>query len=348
MEWNDRIHGDPLTWLLEPDPDNPGVRLFALTDLLDLPSGDERVCAARRSVMASGPVPVMLDAMAPEGYWGEPGAVYGDKYHGTLHQIVLLAMLGADGNDPRVQRACEYVLAHYPSEYGGFSIDGRPSLMIQCMQGNQCAALIELGWWGDERLVRAVEWLARSITGAGIAPAEEKNAPVRYFRSGNSGPGFGCGANGMLTCGWAAVKAALALGKLPAGARSQMVSNAARAAGDFLLAGDPLNANYPTLEGKKPSRSWFQFGIPLGYIADVLQNLEALAALGRGQDPRAQQAAEWVLNKQDERGRWVMEYSYNGKLWSDIEQKGQPSKWVTLRALRAVRRIFALQPVNSV
>jgi hypothetical protein len=29
-----------------------------------------------------------------------------------------------------------------------------------------------------------------------------------------------------------------------------------------------------------------------------------------------------------------MTYSLNGKMWVDIEAKGMPSKWITLRALR--------------
>jgi hypothetical protein len=45
-----------------------------------------------------------------------------------------------------------------------------------------------------------------------------------------------------------------------------------------------------------------------------------------------------VLSKQDEQGRWKMEYSYNGKTLVDIEEKGKPSKWVTLRVLRLLKR----------
>jgi hypothetical protein len=33
-----------------------------------------------------------------------------------------------------------------------------------------------------------------------------------------------------------------------------------------------------------------------------------------------------------------MKYTYNGKIWADIEEKHQPSKWVTLRALRVLKR----------
>lgn len=48
-----------------------------------------------------------------------------------------------------------------------------------------------------------------------------------------------------------------------------------------------------------------------------------------------------MLSKQDGEGRWSMKHSLNGKMWSDIEKKGEPSKWVTLRALRVLKAIGA-------
>ena len=77
----------------------------------------------------------------------------------------------------------------------------------------------------------------------------------------------------------------------------------------------------------------------MGYVTDVLQNLEVLTALGMGSDPRLRPAIDLLLSKQDEQGRWTMEYTYNGKTWTDVEIKGQPSKWVTLRALRVLKRV---------
>ena len=62
-----------LAWLLEPDPANPGVRYFTLKGLLDQPADAPEVTAAQEAVMASGPVPAILAAQAPEGYWVEPG-----------------------------------------------------------------------------------------------------------------------------------------------------------------------------------------------------------------------------------------------------------------------------------
>ena len=40
-----------LDWLLEPDPENPGPRYFALTELLEKPPNDPEVIAARQDVM---------------------------------------------------------------------------------------------------------------------------------------------------------------------------------------------------------------------------------------------------------------------------------------------------------
>jgi hypothetical protein len=74
-------------------------------------------------------------------------------------------------------------------------------------------------------------------------------------------------------------------------------------------------------------------------VTDVLQNLEALASLGMGPDLRLNAAIELVLSKQDAQGRWKLEYTYNGKTWADIEEKGKPSKWVTLRALRVLKAL---------
>ncbi len=313
------------------------MRYLALRELFGLPADDSQVCAAREQVMRSGPVPRILEHQAAAGYWDKPGPGYVDKYTGTIWQVVMLAQLGADGADPRLRAAGEYVLTHSRASCGGFSLTATAGGLLHCLQGNLCAALLDLGWQGDPRLERALDWLACSITGAGIAPNEDKNAPVRYLRSGNCAPGFCCSGNGGLPCAWGAVKAVLALGKTPESARTPAFRAAVQQGAAFLLSRDPAAADYPSAYAAKPNGSWFKPGMPIGYAADVLQILEALTALGFGADPRLQNAFDWLMAKQDAQGRWTMEYTYNGKTWADIEVKGQPSKWVTLRALRVLQ-----------
>jgi hypothetical protein len=180
--------------------------------------------------------------------------------------------------------------------------------------------------------------MARSVTGEGIAPTTEKDAPVRYYRSGNSGPGFLCSANNHEACAWAAVTVMCALGKVPESARTPAMKAAIQVGADFLMDSDPAVADYPHPWAPKPSTSWFQFGYPVAYVTDVLQNLEALPSLGYGGAPRLKNALDLVGNKRDAQGRWLMKYSYKGKMWADIEKKGKPSKWVTLRAVRVLSR----------
>lgn len=340
MRWKDALRGDPLPWLLEPDPVQPGVRYFALRDLLDRSEDDPEVRQAQAAVMSSGPVPVILAAQEPEGYWEKPEHVYYSKYRGTAWQVIFLAQLGASGDDPKVRKACKYVLDYAIASHGGFSPFRTPSGFAHCLAGNLGAALIDLGWLDNERLQRALEWQARMITGEGIASAESKDTSERYDKSGTTDPLFACSGNAGLPCAWGGVKAMLALGKVPSEQRTRTMKAAIDTGVGFLLSRDPAIADYPAGYSGKPSSSWFKFGYPIGYVTDVLQNLEALAGLGYAKDPRLAHTLELVKSKQDEHGRWKLEYTYNGKMWVDIEQKGQPSKWITLRALRILKAAY--------
>jgi hypothetical protein len=326
--WQDLLKADPLPWLLERDEANPGVRFFALRDLLNRPTDDPELVAAQAEVMRVGPVPAILDAQYPEGYWVKPGPGYSPKYRGTLWSVLFLAQLGADGGDKRVRRAVEYVFGHAQAENNAFACNGRPSTSIHCLWGNVVRALLDLGYWGDERLERAVDALARSITGEGYE---------WYRRGGVQGPGFVCSANYGLPCGWGAVRALWALNRVPTDGRTPAVEAAIQASIDFLLSYNVARADYPYQE--RISSSWFKLGYPLGYVTDVLLNLEALAEAGCGGDARLAEAIELVLSKQDSMGRWKLEYSYKGKMWEDIEKKGKPSKWVTLRATRVLNLV---------
>ena len=339
---------DPvLDWLLEKR--DPGVRAFALRDLLGAPANDPEVVAARRAANRTSPVREILEAQKPEGWWAKPGPGYGPKYRSTLWSMIFLGQLGADGRDRRVQRGAGYILEHSRARepYGGISYNGTPSGTFHCLQGNVCASLLDLGFEGDPRLQAALDWLARSITGDGIEPAsfrqtsasEDQPEVARFYRTGNSGPGFLCSANSHRPCAWGAIPALDALSRIPPRRRSAAVKKAIEAGAAFLLNRDPAAADYPTPTGGPPSRSWFQFGYPMGYVQDVLRNLEVLTALGWGKDRRLHHAAEDLLKLRGPEGRWLMRYSYKGKLWCDVEAKGRPSKWVTLRARRVLKRM---------
>lgn len=337
MSWRDELKDDPLPWLLEPA--TPGVRYLTLRDLLDRPPDDPELAAAREAAHTRGPIASILREMDEEGFWVKPGLGYGPKYRSTVWSIILLAQLGGSAaHDERIRRACAYLLDHTLTTAGRFTVTGSPSGNVDCLQGNLCASLVDMGC-DDPRLEAAFEWMARSITGEGVAPAEDQRAEVRFYKSGKSGPGFACAANNGLACAWGGVKVMLALSKWPDERRMPLMGQAIEQGVDFLFSTDPADAGYPTGYSERPSRNWWKFGFPVFYITDLLQNLEALVSLGYGGDPRLARALAIVREKQDDQGRWPLEYHYTGKTWLDFGEPKQPNKWVTLRALRVLKGI---------
>jgi hypothetical protein len=180
--------------------------------------------------------------------------------------------------------------------------------------------------------------MAMSVTGEGVSPMQDKTARVRYY-AGKCGPNFACGSNNKLPCAWGGVKVMLAFSKLPKHRRTPLIDHAIKEGVDFLLSKDPAEADYPSGYSAKPSGNWWKFGFPVFYITDILQIAEALVGLGYGNDPRLVNATKLIRGKQDNRGRWLMEYDYTGKIWVDFGKKKQPNKWVTLRALRVLNGV---------
>lgn len=115
--WLDLLSGDPVPWLLE-DSD-PVVRHATLRSLLGRGEGDPEVRSAQSAAMQTSPIATILANQHPQGYWVKPGPGYSSKYTGTVWQVIFLDQLGADGNDRRVQAACEYVLSHTQTSAGG-------------------------------------------------------------------------------------------------------------------------------------------------------------------------------------------------------------------------------------
>jgi hypothetical protein len=336
MSWQEQLNGDSLSWLLEPE--DPGVRYLALRDLLECPVNDPELAAAQASAHAEGPIAAILEKMADPGYWAEPGPGYRPKYRSTVWSLITLAQLGASIQlDQRIEKACQYLFEHALTDHGQFNISGTPSTTVDCLQGNLCAAMLDLGF-DDPRLEKAFEWMARSLTGEGVAPLEDKKAAIRYY-AGKCGPDFACGANNKLSCAWGGVKVMLAFGKLPNEQRSDLIERAILRGVDFLLGVDPAEASYPTGWTDKPSGNWWKFGFPVFYVTDLLQNVEALVRLGYGKDPRLSNALQVIREKQDQNGRWPLEYDYAGKTWLGFGKKRQPNKWVTFRALWVLKNI---------
>jgi hypothetical protein len=334
MAWQKQLRGDSLSWLLESD--SPGVRYLALRDLVD-PSTTE-LAKARRLAHRQGPISTILAKMNGAGFWSKSGPGYNPKYFSTVWSLILLAQLGAKiEEDDRIQKACTYIVDHALAPAGQFTASGAPSGTADCLQGNLIWTLAELGY-EDPRLENAIDWMARTVTGEGIALMTDKKAARRYF-AGKCGPIFACGANNKLSCAWGGVKVMLALSNIPRKRQTSVIKRAIKQGVDFFFSVDPAVANYPSGYSANPSGNWWKFGFPVFYVTDLLQNVEALIGLGFGGDKRLKNALDLIRGKQDQDGRWTLDYDYSGKTWVDFGPKKQPNKWVTLRALRVLKAI---------
>ncbi len=353
MPWRQHLNANPLPWLLESN--SPGVRYLALRDLIAGVDPAE-LQRARSAAHKRGPIGQILRHMKKDGYWEKPGPGYSPKYRSSVWALVTLAQLGASiHEDKRIGTACAYILDHALAEGGQFSClsSGSAAGAIDCLQGNMCWALRELGC-EDPRLDLAFDWMARSVTGEGIAPAKEADSnwrrgmplpapprassaearqPLQYYAY-KCGPGFACGENGGLPCAWGAVKVMLAFSTVPSRKRTPVIKRAMRRGVEFLSAIDPVTALYPTRTGDRPSPNWWKFGFPVFYVTDLLQLTEAAARHGHGRDPAFNSSLQFIRARQNGQARWSMEYDYlRGKTWVDFGPRAKPNKWVTLRAL---------------
>jgi hypothetical protein len=309
---------DPLAWLLEPD--NPSARYLALTRLLDRPEDDPEVMAARAAILGWGPARAILDAQWPDGYWMRPGVGYSPKHKATVWQIIFLAALGAPRNKA-IDRACAHAVDHSRLPDGRFSARKTARGAVVCLNGNLLRAMVQLGY-DDPRLAESLESLAAMIAKDGFrCRFNAGSPPPARMRDG-------------LPCVWGAIKALGAFAEVPEERRSMAVQAAVETGIAFLLKCDLARGDYPT--ATSPSPLWHKFGFPLGYTSDLLEAMEVLSRLDLGREPRLLTAVQVIREQRSVDGRWMLEFTPRNA-WASFGKVGWPSKWVTLRALRAQR-----------
>ena len=332
-DWKSVLKSDPIDWLLQED--NPSVRYFTLTDILKKPVNDPETAKAKQDIMVKGVVPQILAKQEKSGYWEKPGSFYTAKYKGTIWQILILAELGADGNDERIRKACEFILENSQDrESSGFSMHvsgrlggGRHSEVIPCLTGNMVWSLTRFGYLKDPLVRHAIRWITDYQRFDDAIEEAPQGWPYDRFEM----------CWGKHTCHMGAVKALKALAEIPPAERSKDVKNTIGQGVEYLLKHHIHKRSHNLSRVSKPG--WLRFGFPLMYQTDILEILEILTKLGF-RDDRMQEAIDVVISKQDAQGRWKLENTFNLRFQVDIEEKGKPSKWITLNALRVLQRFY--------
>ena len=139
------------------------------------------------------------------------------------------------------------------------------------------------------------------------------------------------------------VKALKALAEIPINKRSRRVENTIEKGSEYMLRHHIFKRSHNL--NRVSISNWLKFGFPLMWQTDALEILGILTKLGY-KDERIIETIKLVISKQDDRGRWRLESlpspqgSFYGSFSTDIERKGNSSKWITLNALKALKGFY--------
>jgi len=328
------LKADPTDWLLEKN--NPSIRYFTLRDILEKPENNLELQEARLGIMKAGLVPDILEKQKKEGYWEVPESFYTAKYKGTAWQLLILAELGVDVADTNIKKACEFILnISQDLESGGFAHSasakkggGRHSEVIPCLTGNMVWSLIRLGYLDESRVQRAIKWITSYQRFDDGIQESLKGWPYDRLKAA---------CFGKHTCHMGAVKTFKALSEIPENKRTADIKKTIEKSTEYILKHHIYKRSHDLNQVAKPG--WLKFGFPLMYQTDALEILGILTQLGY-RDERMQEAIDVLISKQDDQGRWKLENTFNGRFQVNIEQKGEPSKWITLNALKVLKRFY--------
>jgi hypothetical protein len=328
-----------IDWLL--GEDNPAVAVLTRRRILNEADDDARALWRRRNEYA--PVASILDLELPDGSWAPPPRDY-QKYWGSLWQIHFLGELWADGADQRVQRAATYAFSRQ-REDGMWSCSNMQAHgAIPCLTANVGRALARLGYATDERVVAALASCVARYRELGVLGCSRQmidyqlngychmlTPKLLLFLGEVPREAWPDGAEELRDACVAALREKEVFRCLPAEAK-EFQQMALKLRGDELHQAKQhfLAEHEPLSYGDKPG--WLRFGFPLSYNSDALEALAALAAVGEARRPEYEAALALVEVSADKEMRWKLRTSFNGKMLADVEAKGQPSKWVTLRA----------------
>jgi hypothetical protein len=197
-------------------------------------------------------------------------------------------------------------------------------MVAPCLTGNMVFSLVRLGMLDDPRVQRGLDWITtwqRFDDGEGDVPADWPYHIEMCW--------------GRHSCHMGAVKALKALAEVPPERRTPAMQATIGAGAEYLLRHHIFRRSHDLAKVSKPS--WKKLNFPLMWQTDALEILGIFAKLGEPLlDPRAAEALDLVAGKRDAQGRWKLENTQNGRFVVDIEAKGQPSRWVTLKALQVL------------
>jgi hypothetical protein len=290
-------------WLLDSDP---AIRWQVMQHLLDKPS--ESVWSERSRVATEGWGAELLARQRPDGRWGDD---LSNPEWITFLALFLLRDMGLDPLSEEARSAVALVRDNITWHWWGkpfFEGEVEP-----CINGRVLAVS---AYFGQDSGGLVDRLLGEQMADGGWNCEQENGSTRGSFNSTIN------------------VLEGLLEFERAAGANAEVA--AARQRGqEYLLERRMLRRSST---GEVIDRAFIQLSYPTGYHFDVLRGLDYLREAGVGPDERSAEAVEIVASKRGADGRWPIEMTHDDDLQFDMrETEGEPSRWVTLRALRVLR-----------
>lgn len=297
---------DSLTvaWLLEGDP---AIRWQALRDLLDAPGPE--VAAVRARVATEGWGRDLLERQDPAGTWA--GGLYGPKWTSTTYTLLLLWRCGLPPGTPAARRAVALLWDGARYFDGGLTPSRTIDVPEACVT-SMYVGLARYFGYDHPRVDAATAWLL-----ANQLPDGGWNCEMP--RTGST--------HGSFHTSISALEALAEVGGEPATAAMERGR-------EFFLAHRLYRSHR---DGAVVHPAFTRLSFPPRWHFDVLRGLDHFQAAGVPWDDRLADAVDVVASKRRRDGTWPVQNKHAGRVWFDMETTGGPSRWNTLRALRALR-----------
>jgi hypothetical protein len=293
-----------IDWLLDADP---SIRWQVMRDLTDTPA--EIVAVVRSRVASEGWGLRLLDLQRPDGQWGDGVAT--PFWWTNLYTLLFLRDLGIDPASAGARRAIDLVRDNVTWGPGFGNSPFFEGEVEPCINGNTLA----LGAYFGEASDRLVDRLLGEQLADGGWNCEAERGSVR-----SSFHTTICVLEGLLAYEQAR------------GANAA-VTAARHRAQEYLLERRMLRRRST---GEVIDRRWKRFTFPTIWCYDVLRGLHYFRRAGVRPDERMAEAVGLVAAARQPDGRWLLAEHHRDTIHRDLESTGQPSRWVTLRALRVL------------
>jgi hypothetical protein len=331
MVYQTLVQSEVVEWLLEPT--NPSVRFWTLHLIENKPRTNAEVQMVQKDIPNSSLVTAILNAQAPEGYWDLPHNIYAHKYTATTHTLLILAELGTP-RTPQIERGIEH-LFRFQLNSGHFSTvlpktkRGYASTISDtcCLDANILFFLAHFDYLDDPRTQKTIQFLVDHFN------PEERGWKCRAYPI-NPDAVF------PQSCYMGLCKVLKAFSVFPEAHKSSQVKKIVDQVVEVILENQIYKYLREPSGTRKEKAGWKRFGFPLFYNSDILDVLGTFTRLNI-KDSRVEDAVKVIIDAQQPDGKWLLKHTFNGKFWHDIEQKGKPSKWITLRALFVLKHFLA-------